>query len=106
MKLSKIFSRVLGRARQSLPEEHAAYDYLVAYFGDFTVSQALQLEVADYDTPNVRREYDTFHAKDRHMGFNGAALHANQLPYLMRLRLCRLILQRQIETELRVDCRD
>jgi hypothetical protein len=77
----------------------AVYEYMVSFFGDFTVGESLNLTAEEYDTPDICQSYDALAEVEATEGYKSAALYANQLPYDMRVRLCRLMMQRQIEEE-------
>lgn len=73
------------------------YEHVSSIFGDFILSEALQLAKEEYETSEIRGLHDAAMEKFRKEGFRALAYFANGPDYAVRVRLCRKLLQTRIE---------
>jgi hypothetical protein len=79
------------------------YEYISSIFGDFVLSEALQLPTEEFDTSEIRGLHTAALEKFRTEGFRSLAFFANGPDYGVRVRLCRKLLQTRIEQGLGIE---
>lgn len=105
MSIRKKISEIFHGSTSSSDEEEVDpdYEYLVSLFGDFTVSESLELSEADYETPEIQALHDAAWEKMAVEGYAASAFFVNGPSYDVRVRLCRKLLQTRIELSLESD---